>query len=118
MDAKIPEAHFYASLYHHNHTHPTSNLRTYPSVTVYQWMTTVKKEEASRYCRGEIVRLVCILISADLARIYELAVANGRRTYFFFNKYHMDRDHVVMDCMEQRLVRQNQREFLEDCRAS
>ena len=118
MDAKIPEEHFYASLYYHNHTYPISNLRTYPSVTVYQWMTTVKKEEANRYCRGETVRLMCILTSADLATIYKVALAEGLRTYFFFNKYHMDRDHVVMDCMEQRLVRQNQREFLEDCRAS
>ena len=118
MDAEIPEEHFYASLYYHNHTYPISNLRIYPSVTVYQWMITVKREEASRYCRGETVRFVCILTSADLARIYKVALAEGRRTYFFFNKYHMDRDHVVMDCMEQRLVSQNQREFLEDCRAS
>jgi hypothetical protein len=118
MDVLIPEEHFYASLYYHNHTYPILNLRTYPSVTVYQWMTTVKTEEANRYCRGKTVHYMCIVTSADLARIYKLALAKGRRTYFFFNKYHMDRDHVVMDCMEQRLVRQNQREFLEDCRAS
>ena len=80
-------------------------------------MTTVKTEEANKYCRGETVRLMCILTSADLARIYEVALAEGRRTYFFFNKYYIYRDHVVMDCMEQRLVRQIQREFLEDCRA-
>ena len=117
QDAEIPEEHFYVSLYYHTHTYPMSNLKTYPSVTVYQWMTTVKIEEANGYCRGETVRLVCILTSADLARIYKVALAEGQRTYFFFNKYYMDRDHVVMDCMEQRLVRQNQREFLEDCRA-
>ena len=67
----MPEEHFYASLYYHNHTYPISNLRTYPSVTVYQWMTTVKTEEANRYCRGKTVRLMCILTSADLARIYK-----------------------------------------------
>ena len=87
-------------------------------MTVYQWMTTIKIEDTRKYCRGKTVHLVCILTLADLARIYKVALAEGGRTYFFFNKYHMDRDHVVMDCMEQRLVRQNQREFLEDCRAS
>ena len=80
LDAKIPEAHFYASLYYHNHTYPIANLRTYPSVTVYQWMTTVKTEEANGYCRGETVRLVCLLTSANLARIYKLALAEGLRT--------------------------------------
>ena len=80
-DAKIPEEHFYASLYYHNHTYHTSDMWSYPSVTVCQWMTTVKKEEANRYCRGETVRLVCILTSADLARIYKVALAEGQRTY-------------------------------------
>ena len=77
-----------------------------------------KNEVAKKYCRGDTVHLVCIVTLADLARIYKVALAEGGCMYFFFNKYHMDSDHIVMDCMEQRLVRQNQREFLEDCRAN
>ena len=37
------------------------------------------------------------------------------RDVFFFNKYFMDYDHVVMDCMERRIVQQNQLEYQRDC---
>jgi len=33
----------------------------------------------------------------------------------FFNKYFMEWDHVVMDCMEQQLVEQNMLEYKQDC---
>ena len=117
-DGLIPEEHFYASLYYHTHAN-TVATQAYPSVTIYQWMNTKEvRVNPTKFCKGITVHYLCIQTLADLARIYELALAEGQRTYFFFNKYFMDRDHVVMDCMEQRLVRQNQREFLEDCRTN
>ena len=114
-DTVVPEEHFYGSLYYLNHTYPESDLRSYPCMQVSQWLTTVKQEDKKKYCRGEQVHLICVVTSGDLARIYQVALSE-ERMYFFFNKYFMDGDHVVMDCMEQRLVKQNQREFLEDCR--
>ena len=115
-DGLIPEEHFYSSLNYHTHTYPllSTGHQSYPSVTIYQWMNIQPaRENPRKFCRGVTVHSVCIQTSADLARIYETA---GQRTYFFFNKYFMDRDHVVMDCMEKRLVEQNRREFVEDCR--
>ena len=118
QDGLIPEEHFYVSLYYHTHQ-LTSDQQAQPSVAIYQWMNTEEvRQNRMNFCRGVIVHSVCIQTSGDLARIYEMALGEGQQTYFFFNKYFMDGDHVVMDCMEQRLVKQNQREFLEDCRAS
>ena len=120
-DGLIPEEHFYASLYYHTHPLTTLTLdqQTHPSVAIYQWMNTKEvRQNPMNFCRGVTVHSVCIQTSGDLARIYEMALTEGQRTYFFFNKYFMDGDHVVMDCMEQRLVKQNQREYLEDCRTS
>ena len=54
--------------------------------------------------------------SGDLPLIYSQGV-NGHQPTFFFNKYFMEMDHVVMDCMEQRLVEQNRREYENDCLA-
>ena len=47
-----------------------------------------------------------------------LSTLGSKSTYFFFNKYFMDYDHVVMDCMERRIVQQNQLEYQRDCLTS
>jgi len=65
-------------------------------------------------CKGRIVHSICILSSGDLPMAYSKGV-NARRPTFFFNKYFMEWDHVVMDCMEQRLVEQNMLEYKQDC---
>ncbi len=33
----------------------------------------------------------------------------------FFNKYFMEYDHIVMTCLEERIVTQNKKEYLGDC---
>ena len=40
---------------------------------------------------------------------------NGSSTVMFYNKYFMEYDHVVMDCMEKRIVEQNKLEYDRDC---
>ena len=120
-DAYIPEEHFYASLYFHNHPHTPGGYSSYyvqstiPSVAIYQWMNTHEvRKDPHKYCSGFTVHSICIQTSADLHHIYELGL-NSSRTYFFFNKYFMEMDHIVMDCMEERLVERNKREYQEDC---
>jgi len=119
-DAYIPEEHLYASLYFHNHPHTPGGYSSYvqstiPSVAIYQWMNTHEvQKDPHKYCSGFTVHSICIQTSADLHHIYELGL-NSSRTYFFFNKYFMEMDHVVMDCMEERLVERNKREYQEDC---
>jgi len=43
--------------------------------------------------------------------VYEFGVNKG---FLFFNKYFMEVDHVIMDCMEERLVKQNMLEYARD----
>ena len=45
--------------------------------------------------------MLCIQTSVDMVRVHKRAYTE-QRTFFFFNKYYMDSDHVVM---EQRLVK-------------
>ena len=33
----------------------------------------------------------------------------------FHNKYYMERDHTVMDCIEEELVSRNKQEYEKDC---
>ena len=64
-------------------------------------------------CTGKIVHVVCILNILDLPMLFDLG--SRGTTYFFYNKYLVEYDHVVMDCMERRIVEQNQLEYKLDC---
>ena len=61
-------------------------------------------------CSGNSVHQVCILNTADLPLISQEML---QKTWFF-NKYFMEEDHVVMDCVEQQIIRDNKREFSND----
>lgn len=62
-------------------------------------------------CRGEYFRhRICIVSSADLPRLKKISEA---RTQFFHNKYLVDYDHVVMDCMEELLLLRNKEESVQ-----
>jgi hypothetical protein len=52
---------------------------------------------------------ICIISVADMLSL------NTIDNVFFFNKYWITYDHVVMDCAEERLVRRNQQEYDRDC---
>ena len=64
-------------------------------------------------CTGKRVHHVCILNIRDLPLLHEYK--RGKSTIFFYNKYFLEYDHVVMDCMEQRIVEQNKLEYKRDC---
>ena len=64
-------------------------------------------------CSGKVVHYVCILNIRDLPLLHEYM--RGNSTLFFYNKHFMEYDHVVMDCMEQRIVEQNKLEYKRDC---
>ena len=44
-----------------------------------------------------------------------LRVSGGGERALFHNKYFMEVDHTVMDCMEERAVARNRLEFEQDC---
>ena len=63
------------------------------------------------------VHRICIMSVGDLHWLKQLP---NRRMLgpFFMNKYLMTYDHVVMDCMEEYLLRQNRQEYNRDCENS
>ena len=63
-------------------------------------------------CRGTFVHEVCILGVANLNYLSKLL---EQKSTFFFNKYFASQDHVIMNCLEEHLVRQNQLEYHNDC---
>ena len=116
-DVYIPEEHFFASLYWLKEA-PDGQYRRdqtgiIPHVSDMVWINE-KNRELSPPCAGRIVHGICILSSGDLNAIYIKGVLS-HRNLLFYNKYFMHSDHVVMECMEERIVRQNKLEYIRDC---
>ena len=113
-DVKVPEEHFYSSLYR---LPDVPGGRPMKGITVPRVCTSVWLNKPTHpICKGTSYHTICIVSSGDLPLIYRQGV-NAHQPTFFFNKYFMEMDHVVMDCMEQRLVEQNRREYEIDCLA-
>ena len=113
-NARVPEEHFYASMYmywlsevYHGHTDVEGD--GYGSIVSVRWVGVSEKEVC---CAGEVIHHVCIISTADLHLVQR---STRNNLYMFYNKYFMEDDHVVMDCMEERLTRQNKLEYLKDC---
>ena len=119
-NVRIPEEHFYATVYMMPETpggfyslKSSYRRNDLPLVLKVIWKHVrsspyYKPDEqcASKYHLHEI----CILTSADLPQIKRVMEWN----VWFFNKYFMEDDHVVMDCVEEVLVRNNKQEFTRD----
>ncbi len=73
------------------------------------WMTSM----GSKPCSGKVVHDICIPTIRGLERI-TTASKDGQNA-LFLNKYFMEQDHVMMDCMEERLIARNKIEYEEDC---
>ena len=116
----IPEEHFYATVFmmpaapggFYSLATP-SNVHSLPQVFRSIW----KHDHSSPYYKPDeqcasnyTVHEVCILTSAHLPQIKQVMKWN----IWFFNKYFMEDDHVVMDCVEEVLVRNNKQEFTRD----
>lgn len=83
-----------------------------PLVVQRDWTHVIKNH---RYlCKGrKLVHNICIVSSGDLPRLYK---ASCDKLWLFHNKYFMEYDHVVMDCMEKILLQRNHHEYIQDCR--
>ena len=64
-------------------------------------------------CRGKVIHFVCISDVGGLPVIMG-ETKNGNRA-LFHNKYFMEYDHAIMDCMEEELIARNKKEFMMDC---
>ena len=69
-------------------------------------------------CSGWFVHWICIVSSGDLHRLVNFLrtdVDPHTQGAMFHNKYFMERDHTVMDCVEEELVNRNKEEYKRDC---
>ena len=105
---EIPEEHYYATLYRIPNVPGGYNpdiKERYFNIDNYFWRTNYFGKEDSRRCSGRTVHNICIVDVGDLNRTLE----EGRGS-LFHNKYFMEYDHVIMDCMEEKIRAQNQLE--------
>ena len=109
---RAPEEHFYATAYMMPEAPGGFHIKR--SKKLSQVSKTIwKHEKTSHYyiegetCAGNSVHQVCILSTPDLP-IIQRSISLG---VWFFNKYFMEEDHVVMDCVEEELVKANRQEF-------
>ena len=69
---------------------------------------------SSRCLEGKWHHRICIVSVGDLPWL-KSGMDSGN--FYFMNKYWIEYDHVVMDCMEDLLVEKNVEEFSRDCTA-
>ena len=82
---------------------------TLPRVAIRFW----KMAHPPGFCSSlKYVHGVCI---ADVGDLPMLRVGSEQRTWLFYNKYLLDFDHIVMDCMEDLLLHRNHKEYAQDC---
>ena len=115
LETHIPEEHFYATLFMAPGTPGGHNPRIQKSKYIAMdhcfWRTTPKS--SALQCFGKTVHMICVVNFADLPRIMK-ETKNGS-TALFHNKYFMELDPVVMDCLEERIVDMNKREYEMEC---
>ena len=111
----IPDEHFCATLFHMPGVPGGYNAEIadekYFEVSHVFWRTT--KAQQALPCYGRIVHWICIVNHADLPRIMQ-ETKNGSKA-LFHNKYFMEDNHVIMDCMEERIVAMNKLEYELEC---
>ena len=69
-------------------------------------------------CSGWYLHWLCIVSSGDLHRLRKFMNTSAdphTDGAMFHNKYFMERDHTVMDCIEEELVSRNKLEYEKDC---
>ena len=115
-DVKNAEEHFYSTLYKLSGVPggPPKSAVMLPLVNLCIWMNNdYARQHEHEVCKGKNIHSVCILNSGDLPTVYSKGV-NAHQPTFFFNKYFMEWDHVIMDCMEERIIEQNRLECEND----
>ena len=105
--ALIPDEEFYATAYMLPEA-PTAHRIGFKLSLV---KAVFPPANSSKECSGKKVHFSCILNVRDIPFLY----MSGNSTVIFYNKYLMEYDHVVMDCIEKRIVEQNKLEYERDC---
>jgi hypothetical protein len=88
---------------------PSSDKENITRVFLTHWkhINTSREYVPGETCLGKTVHQICILNSAELPQVYYAMK-------WFFNKYFMEEDHIVIDCVEEELIHTNRHEFAHD----
>lgn len=95
-----------------------------PTVSGVIWMTAALGREKNwkSYCNGWNIHKVCVCSSADLYRLnykpHTPLIKSGKGESLFHNKYFLELDHTIIECMEEELVRRNRMEYFKDLQSS
>ncbi|CAF4219267.1 unnamed protein product, partial [Rotaria sp. Silwood2] len=90
-DTLTPDEHYWATLNYNTHLHPPG-AKTDPTAWTARFVIWGKRE-----CHGPVVHGICILSTADLPTLYN-------RHELFANKFHLNDDPIVYQCLEELLV--------------
>lgn len=91
--------------------HTVSNEDDLPLVSQRDWVNVIIRNP--HICKErKVVHDICIVSSSDLPRLKK---ASEKKQWLFHNKYFMEYDHIVMDCIERQLLQRNYHEFIQDC---
>ena len=103
------EEHFYSTLFHLREA-PVGKAPIEPTLSVSIWINDYSANIAHERmkCNGEERNEVCI---AGVGTMKSINTSEA----FFFNKYFARQDHVIMDCVEERIVARNRLEYSKDC---
>ena len=108
--ALMPDEEFFATSY----MLPEAPRSDPPQQKIHLVKTFFLANQPNRKCVSRAMHTSCILCVHDIPLLYEYE-RNSGDTIIFYNKYLMEYDHVVMDCMEKRIVEQNRLEYERDC---
>ena len=91
-----------------------------PIVSGVIWLSAALGREKNwkTYCNGWNIHKVCVCNSADLYRLnyqpHTLSIKSGKGETLFHNKYFLELDHTIIECMEEEIVRRNRNEYFKD----
>lgn len=112
-DASHPEEHYYATVYMQPGVpggfNPSLSRDRYFRVALATWCF---HKSCKRLCHGRWYHAVCVSGAGDLPNIRSTAAENGN---MFHNKYSIEVDHTVMDCMEEVIIQRNKLEYQQEC---
>ena len=93
--------------------HTLSKHFIMPLIAQRDWLLGSRYRFRSGFCEGRRMHhSICIVTAYDLPRLLKSSESSA---YWFHNKYFIQYDHIVMDCMEKLLSERNQEEYKRDC---
>ena len=93
------------------HTLHNKNMSVPKEIAHREWVQEIKKDH--KLCVNlKIIHELCIVSAGDLPRLKKASEAG---TWWFFNKYFIEYDHIVMNCMEEMLLERNYQQYKMDC---